>query len=249
MSKKDTITNPSGFTLVELMITLLIAGVIISAIYSAYSTQNRVFTAQEAVAEMQQNIRTGLAVMNRDIRMAGFDMTAKANAGFVDGVNFSNGTGVDEPVNSNATQIAFTFDLDRNGSIDQVPEDINGDLNKDMTEMEQVSYRLNGTDLQRYTTTIPGLDPITGNPIEWQTIAEQIEKIEFNYLDSDGNSTAILNDIRTVQISLLAKANRPDPKFNNTMTYTTGSGATWPVNDKFRRRFLVNSIRCRNLGL
>ncbi len=91
MSKEDTITNPSGFTLVELMITLLISGVIILAIYSAHSTQNRVFIAQEAVAEMQQNIRTGLAVMSRDIRMAGYDLTAKANAGFVNGVNFSNG--------------------------------------------------------------------------------------------------------------------------------------------------------------
>ncbi|MBV5326183.1 MAG: prepilin-type N-terminal cleavage/methylation domain-containing protein, partial [Chlorobium sp.] len=46
-----------GFTLVELMITMLLAGIITAAVYSAYRTQQRSYVTQEQVAELQQNIR------------------------------------------------------------------------------------------------------------------------------------------------------------------------------------------------
>jgi type IV pilus assembly protein PilW len=239
--------NKCGFTLVELMLVVAISSIVMGAIYSAYISQNRTYIAQESVAEMQQNIRVGLGMLERDIRMAAYDSTRSNNFGFVNNVNFSNGAALTENVITSNNGLAFTMDLNEDGVIDQAVVDIDGNGNKDMTEMEQVAYRLNGTDLQRYSTT-------TGI-IEWQTMAEGIENIEFNFILDNGTQTtnpgaADLLDIRAIQISILAVASRPDQNFTNTMTYTTASGATWdPVDDNLRRRLLITTVQCRNMGL
>lgn len=245
--QRRIIKEKCGFTLVELMLTMAISGIIMAAIYSAYISQQRTYLAQEQVAEMQQNIRAGLGMLERDIRMAGYDVTGSNNFGFVNNFLFSNGAGLSENVMTNSNAIAFTMDLDGDGGIDQAAEDIDGNGNKDMTEMEQVAYRLNGTNLQRYSTT-------TGI-IEWHTIAEDIENIEFNYVLDDGTQSnnpvpADFSDIRMVQISILARASREDQNFTNPMLYTTASGVNWgPFNDHFRRRMLITTIQCRNMGL
>lgn len=244
MMSKESDYSQGGFTLIELSLTLLIGMIISAAVYTAYLAQSRVHRTQDAVAEMQQNIRAAMTVLVRDLRIAGYDPTHKADSGFVDGVNFSNGSGDTENVSTSATQISFTADLDEDGEIDLTAEDINGDGNVDIAEMEQISYRLNGTTLERYSTT-------TG-AVKWQPIAEMIDQIEFRYLDADGNAvtnSADLDDIVEVQVSILARTDRVDKKFTNSVTYTAGSGASWAVNDNFRRRLLITSVNCRNLGL
>ncbi len=246
-SKLRIIKKKCGFTLVELMLVMVISSIVMGAIYSAYISQNRTYIAQDNVAEMQQNIRAGLGMLERDIRMAGYDSSGSKNFGFVNNVNFSNGGAQLENVKTSNNVVAFTMDLDEDGGIDRAMEDVDGNGNKDMTEMEQVAYRLNGSDLQRYSTA-------TG-VVEWQTLAEEIENIEFNYMLDDGTTknnpgTADLSSIRSIQISILARAGRPDREFTNTMTYTSASGVNWgPYNDNFRRRLLVTTVQCRNMGL
>lgn len=237
-------TMPPGFTLIELLIVMAISTIIVAAVYSAYVTQNKIYNSQEAVAEMQQNLRAGLVALTRDIRMSGYDLLATADSGFVDNVSFSDGatpTPQTETVFSSSTQIAFTADLDGDGTIDVLPEDIDGNTIIDMTEMEQIAYRLNGTNLERYSTT-------TGTT-EWQIIAEDIDNLEFQYLDQTGTPTADLDDVYTITVSILARSGRSEPDFNNNQTYSTASGASWTVNDNFRRRFLTRTIHCRNMGL
>lgn len=72
-----------GFTLVEMMVTMVIMGVVIAAVYSTFvNTQRQAYT-QEEVVEVQQNLRAALDVLVRDIRMAEFltpsDQTALVN--------------------------------------------------------------------------------------------------------------------------------------------------------------------------
>ena len=231
----------AGFTLVEFMIAMVVSGLIMAAVYSAYIVQQRTATAQDQVTVMQQNIRSAMVILGRDLRMAGFDPTNDAGAGLLANATFSTGGGLEEVVTSSPTTIAFTVDLDGDGTIDKAVEDINGDGNNDMSEMEQVAYRLNGTNLQRYATT-------TG-VIEWQTVAENIEFIEFSYLDEDGNVTADFDEIRAVDVSILARAANPDQKFLNKGTYTMASGASQAVNDQYRRRLSTTRVKLRNMGL
>ncbi len=84
----------------------------------------------------------------------------------------------------------------------------------------------------------------------FQAVAENFEALEFRYLDSANAVTAVPADTRSVQISILARAGLGDQNFTNTMAYTTASGVNWgPFNDNFRRRLLITTVQCRNMGL
>ena len=88
-------------------------------------------------------------------------------------------------------------------------------------------------------------------------IAENIQAVEFSYILESGTrvsnpNISELNLIRTVQISVLARASHPDqdPNYTDTRLYTTVSGTNWgPFNDKYKRRFASITIQCRNLGM
>lgn len=242
MQREGIAYTANGFTEVELVITMVISSLVVSAIYSTFTKQLEIATSQDQVLAMQQNIRAASNLLSRQIRMAGYDLNKTANAGFKDAVSFSNGATMTTQVFTNGTQISFTADLDNDGTIDQAPEDINGDGNNDLTEMEQISFRLNGTNLQIYSTR-------TG-AIAWQTVAENIARIEFCYRDTNGVITANLANIRSVQVSILAITGQSDRNFIDTQTYTTASGVVWgPFNDNYRRRFFSQEIVCRNMGV
>lgn len=66
----------SGFTLIELLISMSILGAITAAILSLYSTQNRVTNIEADVVDVQQNLRMAMESLTKDIRMAGFALTA-----------------------------------------------------------------------------------------------------------------------------------------------------------------------------
>jgi prepilin-type N-terminal cleavage/methylation domain-containing protein len=65
--KKD-----KGVTLIELLIALVISGILIAALYRGFISQQKTYTVQEQVADMQQNVRVAINKMMREIRMAGF---------------------------------------------------------------------------------------------------------------------------------------------------------------------------------
>ncbi len=65
-------TRQTGFSLVELLAGVLIAAVILAGLYSAFFSQHEAFSAQEQVAELNQNIRAALDLMTREIRLAGY---------------------------------------------------------------------------------------------------------------------------------------------------------------------------------
>ena len=64
--------NIKGLTLVELMIAMVISLVVFGLIYQAYQAQQRTRTREQLVVDMQQNARSALAFMRRELRMAGY---------------------------------------------------------------------------------------------------------------------------------------------------------------------------------
>lgn len=259
--KYDFLTNAHrdhGFTLVEVLIAMLLSGIVTASIYSAFQSQHDSYLAQEQVSEMQQNVRIGLDMLSKDIRLAGYNPADSAGTGFVDGVNFNATT-----VNTNATQIAFTADLDEDGAIDIAAQDVDGNGSIDMADMEQIAYRLQGTNLQRYSS-------VTGIII-WQTVAENVENIEFQYVLDDGSQTttptaAQLANIRGVRVSILVITENSDAHFISSTAYLPASndpfftraadlsGTIWgpfsaTPTANFRRRLLKINVNCRNMGL
>jgi prepilin-type N-terminal cleavage/methylation domain-containing protein len=116
-----------GFTLTEMMVTIVIFTVILSALYSLFDMSVKVFMFGNNKAEAMANARLGLEKMEREIRQAyAFDR------------------GADPPdthlLNTkNATQIEFGNDLDGNGIIECTSEET----------CEIISYSLDGETLMR----------------------------------------------------------------------------------------------------
>jgi type IV pilus assembly protein PilW len=61
-----------GITLIELLITLAIIGILIAGIYKTFISQQHTYAVQEQVADTQQNVRIAINQMMRELRMAGY---------------------------------------------------------------------------------------------------------------------------------------------------------------------------------
>ena len=68
-----------------------------------------------------------------------------------------------------------------------------------------------------------------------QPISDSIESLQFAYLDANGNPTVIPSNIRMVNITLTARADRPDPDFKE--------------GDHYRRRQVATNIHLMNMDL
>ena len=65
------VKQSSGFSLMELLISVAIFGIVIGAVYSLYITHMKIAYGQEAVVDVQQNLRIAMERVARDIRSAG----------------------------------------------------------------------------------------------------------------------------------------------------------------------------------
>jgi type IV pilus assembly protein PilW len=210
-----------GFTLVELMIAMAVSLLALAAIYSTFLAQHRSYQVQSETADMQQNIRAGMYYMQREIRMAGsnpFDTIP------VFGITA-------------AGPLSITFTEDVRGAMPTDPPD--GDVGD---PDEDITYSLNGTDLQRTDNT-------TGIP---QTVAQNINALNFVYLDGSGAPTATLAAIRSVQITIVAQTDHPllyGAKNHNVYKNQQGTTIYIAPGDNWSRRLLTTLINCRNLGL
>lgn len=214
-----------GFTLIELMIAMVVSLFIMISVFSAYSTQRKMYDAQDAIAEMQQNLRYAVTVMGRELRMAGYNASQNCK-----------NTGITA---ATATSVSFTY------CVDDDNEDNNGDGVVDEDgESKQITYDL-------YDAYADGVNDI-GRQVGAlkRALAENIEGLEFIYKDGNNNLTGTLKDIRSIEISILARSDRVDLGYTDTTNYTTPSGGGWAAyNDNIRRRLLTTTVQCRNMGL
>ena len=243
----------SGFTLIELMVAMVLSAIVTVAIYSTYRAQLSSHITQQTVVEMQQNARAAMFAMERRIKHAGFNPKGPAALhndyiGILTDFTALNpilDPDQDDPdTKTDATHIAFTLDTDKEGDIDN-------------NDDELVAYRLDNENLEVWMQD-------TDDNWGWQTLAENIEALDFVYLGADGNPLpAPLNPslIRSVQITLIAKSGsgtKPPVlmmKYTDYKTYENQQGddpmhgRPNPPNDNFRRIALSANVQCRNLSL
>lgn len=220
-------TCNKGFTLTELLVSIAVSGVVMGGIYSSFYSQQKTFVAQEQTAAMQQNLRSSIYLMEREIRMAGYDPTGDAGAGI--------------HTNSNANSIRITKDITDNSGTG-APDGDTGDVNEDVTYALFDADGDGDMDLGRTDT----------NGVGNQPLAENIDALNFVYLDENGTPTANISEMRSVQITLVARAGRPDPGYTGSGSYLNQQGQpifTPPAGDHFRRKLLTAEVKCRNLDL
>jgi type IV pilus assembly protein PilW len=129
-------------------------------------------------------------------------------------------------VDPNPTYLTITEDMDGDGSI---------------TGDESITYSLADSDGD-------GDNDLERNS---NLIAENIDALDFVYLDENDASTTDPSEIRSIQITMVAKTQKVDQGYHDTITYTNQGGTPifGPANDSFRRRRLTAEVKCRNLGL
>lgn len=210
-----------GFTLLEILVATAIAGVVMGGIYTSFYSQDKSYVTQSEVAEMQQNLRGGMFLMMKEIRMAGCDPTGKANAGII---------------NATPDLISFTLDI-RGANTDDPPDGDTFDPN------ERITYAL-------YDSNRDGVNDTLGRRTGGgrnRPAAENMDAINFVYLDENGIPTGVPSEIRSVEVTLLARTARGDPEYLNNTIYANQRGAViYAANDSFRRKMLTANIKCRN---
>ncbi|WP_170923685.1 PilW family protein [Desulfocicer vacuolatum] len=192
-----------------MLVAMVISTVVAAAIFYAYQGQQNAQLAQQQIVDMQQVIRTAKYIMIKDIRMAGYDPDGMAGAGITAAGDGSVGN-----------PLGFTFVADGDY------RDNNNDGTTDEPgELESVEYDLYDADSDGDSDI--GRKVGTGSR---GVIAENIERLVFEYLDLNGNATTDLSEIRSIQITIEARVDFNEQRQSN-------------VNN----RILTTVVQCRNL--
>ncbi|RJP24546.1 MAG: prepilin-type N-terminal cleavage/methylation domain-containing protein [Deltaproteobacteria bacterium] len=108
----------SGFTLVEVMAALAILTIAMTAVFATFTSQQKSFTTQNRVAEMQQNLRQAIEYMTRDVRLAGYgipDNVAIPNNVVAAGVTSMRSLyAKDNTAGPDEIHILYLYDMDAN---------------------------------------------------------------------------------------------------------------------------------------
>ena len=75
--------NQKGVTLVELLVTLLVASFIVAGVYRMVINSANAYAVQDAAAAAQDAARAGMEILVSDLRMAGYDRQNQAGGSVV----------------------------------------------------------------------------------------------------------------------------------------------------------------------
>ena len=181
----------AGFTLAELLVSMLLSSIIMGAVYSVYRMQSHTMKIQEKRLDAQDYARSVLDMMVREIRNAGY---------------FPVGACTTSPVNTNgiitADSQTFRFVYDSNAANGCADADENTECRFDS------SGCTNGLgDIKRKTT----------NPANDQAITDcNVTSFSLTYYAKDSTtplSPVVLANVQRISITLTVQSKNPDSQF------------------------------------
>jgi type IV pilus assembly protein PilW len=234
-----------GFSLVELLVTLAIVGMMMTAVYAVHLSNLRAVRVEEDRVEMQQDQRIAVDFIARELRLAGYDRAESLIPTIVD---------------ARSNFIYFTADLNDDGDVNDAGEHVSFCMFDSDTGLA-LSY-ITGDDISVGQGTPTDVDgPISlahTHGAHIHQVFSHIQEIEFFYTLNDGTTTtdpgvAQMDEIRSVEVTLLSRATDTDPRWVDNLVYTPPSGTAFnggnPYGDNIRRRLLTTNVRFRNMGL
>lgn len=172
-------------------------------------------------------VQEQVAVMQQNLRAAMYIITSELRmAGYDPSGKASAGIVAGQWT---AGSVHFTKDVDSNGTINAA----DGSL-EDVTFFIDGNRRL----IRRETTS--------------QVVAENIDALNFFYLQADGTTQATaLEDVRSIEVTLVARSARSEMGYTDNTIYKNQQGETVYTagGDNNRRILLTTQVKCRNLGL
>ena len=194
-----------GFTLVEMLIAMAVGLVVLGAMYSTFTIQNKTFANQEEIVTMQQSVRAGMDMMAREIGMAGYDPLRV----------------YPYPPPDNCPSTNFSCQV-VSGSQLQIKADLRGANPNDPPDgsitnnsEENIIYKFDSAN-KRITR-----DSGSGD----QPFVENVDNFTFKYFKSDGITEVTLpaesGQVRVIRITITGRTAKPDPSYSANGGYRT----------------------------
>lgn len=232
--------NKKGFTIVELLVSILLTSIIMGAVYSVYRVQTHSAKIQENRLEAQEYARSVLDMMVREIRNAAYNPLAISAAALGTGCG-AFGNGAPGVVTATDTSIRFTYDFQ--GTTPPAPPGPDGDCND---ADEDITYAFDPTGCPT------GFGNITrkagsgaAQALTDCNVPTGASNFSFAYYPQQTSGTApapfcaslgdpagcsgdlVLNltNIQRILISLTVQSKNPDAEFGGQLTATVASNA------------------------
>ncbi len=180
----------AGFTLVEVLISMAIVGILVASLAGVFERSSKLYTTQNAAAALQQEVRAALDVIASEVRMATYD--PRKTKKFVIKKN-------------SATEFSFLTDWDEDGVLGR-PGDNSAYTDNGECEARSIRFSLNSQSVQFRcgygTPYVKDSEPLIGG----DTAPLKVTALDFSYRDKDNNSTSQHKEIRSVVITIRAQA-------------------------------------------
>lgn len=250
-----SLKESKGVTLIELMVALVMSAIVIAGLYRSFIGQQKTFSVQEQVVDMQQNARIVMNKVMRDIRMAGFGNVANVlpamgySSAFTMNANNLTVIGAFQQIRDPSTGVAIKV-VSSNGNSITLSKATEEFSNYDFICLGGLhSYTVQGS-RPRGMTDVLALDRTPVNAVDAyvykvvavtysldniRNMADNIEAVEFTYLDANGSQTAVAGNVRMIRVAITARTKDADSDYK---------GA-----DGYRRRVITSNVGMRNIGL
>ena len=221
MAHSASHTPQEGFTLVELLISILLTSIIMGAIYSVYRVQTHSAKVQEMRQEAQEYARSVMDIMVREIRNAGYN-PASASSTTCTGTIVPGAPGV---ITATATSFRFTYDFQDPGG--GAPNSLCNDTNEDITYdfattgcpsgFGNVTRQDGGNPAQALTDC--NIPDVTGQRLDLRYFTQAGAELSRPVTGAD------LATIQRVLITLTVQSKKPDAQFGGQLNAQMSSNA------------------------
>jgi type IV pilus assembly protein PilW len=186
--------RPNGFSFIELMISLAIGLVIMTALVSTFVLQRKILDYQEQNTEALQTARAAMNIMIQEVIMAGYNPNPSMG---LQKKNDKLPTFAGVVYDASKSQLEIRADLDGNGQIVQSALGADPDTWK-YDENERIVYKKIENQLKRKT----------GGGY-FQPFAENIKNFTFSYSTLNGKSANQASDICGIEIIIEVETEKP----------------------------------------
>lgn len=213
--RRFRIRGQEGFSLIELMVSMVLSLIVLGAVYSVYRVQAHTVKVQENRQEAQEYARAALDMMVREIRNAGNNPRQATSGANCAGTPTA---GVPNILTATSTSINFTYDYRSSGST-TTPDGDCDDADEEITYAYQTPGPQNCTagigDIVR--TANGTTQPITNCNVTAFSLA-------YYAIDSStAMSSIVIANIQRIKVTLTVQSKNPDAVFGGQLVSTVYS--------------------------
>ena len=214
----------NGFSLIELMVSMSLGIVLLGGVIGIFSSTVSNNTESLQTARLQHELRATMAIMQNDIRRAGYWSNALSTFG---ANNPFTTAAADLKVLDGGTCILYTYDLNKNGAID--------------TDTEYFGFRLNGNKVEMRINGSTTADCHVADS-EWEAVTDSsVITIDALMFDSSSYVCTNLTDATDINCSSPATDD-----ITQTIRQIEISVTGHVSNNAVISRSMVDSVRVRN---